>query len=38
VLPSALGGYHAGVENEFTKNTGLDVEYGLASNTTLNLT
>lgn len=38
VLPYTLGGYRTGDVKELTKNIGLDVEYGVGSNTTLNLT
>ena len=38
VLPYALGGYEASSHNSLARNLGLDVEYGLSSNTTLNLT
>ena len=38
VLPYALGGRQTGELTENTQNLGLDMKYGLASNTTLNLT
>lgn len=38
VLPYVLGGYEADSNNPLTRNLGLDVEYGLGSNTSLNLT
>ncbi len=38
VLPYTLGGYEVESNDPLAKNIGLDVEYGLGSNTTLNLT
>ena len=37
ILPYILGGIHKNDDDRLTKNTGLDVEYGLGSNTTLNV-
>lgn len=38
LIPYGLGGYHADGDDKLTRNAGVDIEYGLASNTTLNLT
>ncbi|MFQ6674368.1 MAG: DUF5916 domain-containing protein, partial [Fidelibacterota bacterium] len=38
ILPYVLGGYHPGEGSRLTQNLGIDLQYGLASNTTLNLT
>ncbi len=38
ILPYTLGGIHKNGDDQLTKNIGIDVEYGLGSNTTLNLT
>ena len=38
VLPYALGGYEVDSDDPLARNMGLDLEYGLGSNTTLNLT
>ncbi len=38
ILPYVLGGNRTGDKNELTRNIGFDTKYGLASNTTLNLT
>ena len=38
LIPYGLGGYHADGDDQLTRSAGVDLEYGLASNTTLNLT